>query len=677
MPFRTRRVAQRLTELVGIVNITPDSFADGGRWLDPSAAMRHAAGLVADGASVIDLGAESTRPGAAPADAEGEWRRLEPVLTGLRSRWSRGTGPLLSVDTRHPATARRAVEATLPASRRRALHAAVLGALRGATWPADLARLAHHAEGAENAEQVLALLPAAAGQAAALGAHREAARHYRTALTYADALSHEERAVLLEGLAYESYLTGQIAEAHEARSAALLLWRQLGRREQEGATLRWLSRLSWFLARRDDAYRYAAEAIALLEQLPPGEELAMAYTNRSQIHMLSYETGEAVAWGERALALATALDAAAIRAHALNNIGTAIFYEDGARGLALLGESLRLALEYGLEEHVARAYTNLGSGGVVARDYGAAMAALEEGIAYCIERDLDSWELYMRAWRARARLETGDWDGAVEEARAILSRPQAPAVSRIPALAALGRTLARRGDAAAGPALDEARELAAQTGELQRIAPVAVARAEACWLRGAAEGCRAELRPALALADDGTNHWERGELQLWLWRAGAGAGQPDLPDVISREIAGDWRGAARAWEQLGCPYERALALAAGDAEALRLAQGLLGQLGAAPALAIVQRRMRDRGLSGIPRGPRQSTQANPAQLTQRQIEVLRLVADGLQNGAIAERLHITAKTVDHHLAAIFAKLAVRSRAQAVAAAARLGLLAES
>lgn len=111
VPFRTRRVAQRLTELVGIVNITPDSFADGGRWLDPSAAMRHAAGLVADGASVIDLGAESTRPGAAPADAEGEWRRLEPVLTGLRSRWSRGTGPLLSVDTRHPATARRAVEA--------------------------------------------------------------------------------------------------------------------------------------------------------------------------------------------------------------------------------------------------------------------------------------------------------------------------------------------------------------------------------------------------------------------------------------------------------------------------------------------------------------------------------------------------------------------------------------
>ncbi len=111
VPFRTRRVARYLTELVGILNITGDSFSDGGRWIEPSAATSHAEQLVADGASVIDLGAESTRPGAAPVDPDLEWHRLEPVIAGLRQRWSRGAGPLLSIDTRHAVTARRAVEA--------------------------------------------------------------------------------------------------------------------------------------------------------------------------------------------------------------------------------------------------------------------------------------------------------------------------------------------------------------------------------------------------------------------------------------------------------------------------------------------------------------------------------------------------------------------------------------
>ncbi len=111
VPFRTRRVTHRLTELVGIVNLTDDSFSDGGRWVEPSAAIAHAEQLVADGASVIDLGAESTRPGASAVEPGDEWRRLEPVLGELRHRWIRGAGPLLSVDTRHAATAQRAIAA--------------------------------------------------------------------------------------------------------------------------------------------------------------------------------------------------------------------------------------------------------------------------------------------------------------------------------------------------------------------------------------------------------------------------------------------------------------------------------------------------------------------------------------------------------------------------------------
>jgi DNA-binding CsgD family transcriptional regulator len=573
--------------------------------------------------------------------------------------------------------ARRAVEGALPTSRRRQLHAAVLHALTHMPQRAiDLARLVHHAEGAEDAGQVLALAPAAARHAAALCAHQEAARHYRSALCYADQLGPEQRVALLEELAYECYLIGGIAEALDARYAALPIWQQLDNREKQGQTLRWLSRLSWFLGNRRHAYRYAVEAIELLEQLEPGNELALAYTNRSQIHMLSYESAEAIDWGERALALAATLGAVATRAHALNNVGNALNSLGSAQGLRLLEESLQLSLAHRLEEHAARAYCNLGSAYVLERNYRRAIEYLDAGIAYCVENDLASWSPYMTSWRARVWLETGNWQAAASEARTLLAQPDVPAITAIPAMALLGRILVRQGDPAAAALLDHARELAEQTGELQRIAPVALARAELCWLGSDLQACQAELTPAFALAHVQHSPWELGELSLWMWFAGALDQAPaGSPDLFERQIAGDWQVAALAWQRLGCPYEQALALAAGDEAALRDALTILEQLGAEPALAIVQQRMRARGLGGIPRGPRQSTQSNPAHLTARQVEVLQLLAEGLQNVAIAERLHIAPKTIDHHLAAIFSKLDVHSRAQAVAVAARLGLLA--
>lgn len=108
VPFRTRRTALSLTEIVGVVNLTPDSFSDGGRFPDPDAAVEHALALVEAGATVLDLGAESTRPGAAALASGEEWGRLEPVLSRLTAR---GTAAILSVDTRHTATARRALAA--------------------------------------------------------------------------------------------------------------------------------------------------------------------------------------------------------------------------------------------------------------------------------------------------------------------------------------------------------------------------------------------------------------------------------------------------------------------------------------------------------------------------------------------------------------------------------------
>lgn len=95
-----------MTQLVGILNITPDSFSDGGRFVEPSIALDHAAQLFKDGASIIDVGAESTRPGATPLTVDQEWQRLEPVLPRLMRHFP----GKISLDTYHPQTADRALQ---------------------------------------------------------------------------------------------------------------------------------------------------------------------------------------------------------------------------------------------------------------------------------------------------------------------------------------------------------------------------------------------------------------------------------------------------------------------------------------------------------------------------------------------------------------------------------------
>jgi DNA-binding CsgD family transcriptional regulator len=172
--------------------------------------------------------------------------------------------------------------------------------------------------------------------------------------------------------------------------------------------------------------------------------------------------------------------------------------------------------------------------------------------------------------------------------------------------------------------------------------------------------------------------WVSGELALW--RRRAGVEEPiagGIAEPYALELSGDWERAAGLWRQLGCPYEAALSLAGADEEEpLRQALEELHQLEARPAAAIVARRLRERGARGLPRGPRPTTQKNPAKLTRREVEVLGLVAQGLQNGQIAERLVLSRSTVDHHVSAILRKLEARTRGEASAKAAQLGLVGQ-
>lgn len=110
LEWRTARGAVRLTRpiVVGILNVTPDSFHDGGRHADPEAALRHAAAMIAAGADILDIGGESTRPGAAPVDTATEVSRVVPVIAALAARWP---DLPLSVDTVKADVAREALAA--------------------------------------------------------------------------------------------------------------------------------------------------------------------------------------------------------------------------------------------------------------------------------------------------------------------------------------------------------------------------------------------------------------------------------------------------------------------------------------------------------------------------------------------------------------------------------------
>ncbi len=577
-----------------------------------------------------------------------------------------------SVMFRHE-LARLAVEESVPQNRRLDLHRKALAALADPPGgAADPARLAHHAEAAGDANAVLEYAPAAAELAAALGAYREAAAQYARALRFGDRLPTAERAELLERRSRVCYVADENDEAVDAIEEALECRRELGERLEEGDSLRWFSQILWCPGRTAEARRTGREAVGLLEALPPGRELAMAYANLATLCMADDRWEETLTWAGRALALAESIDDTEIVVHALATIGAFELAEHGAEKLE---QALDLAQQAGLAEQAGRAFILLVGAAVWERRHAVATAHLQAGLDHCGDRGLELFRLYLLAYRARLELDQGRWADAADSAGSVLRMPRTSITPRIGALVVLGLVRARRGDPGRWEPLDEAWALAEPTGELSRLGPVAAARAEAAWLEGDRDAVAAATESALPLAVDRASGRLIGELAGWRRRAGLDGGIPSgAAEPYALQLAGEWARAAELWAELGCPYEAALALADADEEAAqRSALEELQRLEARPAAAIVARRLRERGARGLPRGPRPATQQNPHGLTARELEVLELVAEGLPNREIAGRLVLSERTVDHHVGAILRKLGVRSRGEASANAIRLGL----
>jgi len=286
---------------------------------------------------------------------------------------------------------------------------------------------------------------------------------------------------------------------------------------------------------------------------------------------------------------------------------------------------------------------------------------LVTGLDYCLERDLDAWDHYMRGWLATNLLYEGLPEEAIAQAEQVLRNPRAAAISRIGPLCVVARARAWTGRGDWRAPLAEARELATGTGEVQRVSVVAEAACEIGWIVDDSEDVVRTATSAWELVQHDGSGWTRGQVATWLIpELAVGELEPLAPPYLA-EIHHDWPEAARLWGGLGNPFASALALARGGTrEGLADAARAFEDLGAEAAAARARAISRAHGWAP-PRGRRADTRAHPDGLTRREAEVLELLREGLADAAIAERLVLSRRTVEHHVASILGKLGVASR----------------
>jgi DNA-binding CsgD family transcriptional regulator len=556
--------------------------------------------------------------------------------------------------------ARLAIAQEIPAHRQAVIHAEILKALL-AGGSRDDARMAFHAEGAGDEEAVVRHASLAARRAVDLGSHREAAAQYERALRWAAHAAPSALAELYTGLAEEATLGDRSQAAADAGEQALRLWRLLEDPRREGESLQHYSLTLKHLCRGDEAVEAAVEAIRTLEPLGETRELARAYVTLAALRMTRNENAEAVGLARRAEALARSLGASDVIADALNTEGCAAAATDPGWA-ELLRRSLELAISRNLPNQAGRAYSNLYGIWCDQFRFDEGEQYYRDGIAYCEQNDLDTHAYFLRATRTGALEHRGRWDEAVAISAQLLEESSAAPLNQICVQNLVGVIHARRGEPEAWRALDGAIANAAPAGQPQYIIPVRLARAEAFLTEGRVGEARREAELA-ADAAHGIDEWMRGALGRWPARTGS-ARIVDGPvaEPYRLQESGQHAAAARAWDGLGCRLDAALALLDSSDEAeLRDALRRLDELGAKATAGLARQKLRQLGARSVPAGPRRATRAHPLGLTPRECEVLTLICERQTNSQIARTLHISAKTVDHHVSAVLAKLGVENR----------------
>ena len=621
-----------------------------------------------------------------------------------------------------------ALRDSLMAVRRRRMHFQAALAVEE-VHPDALETISYHA--AESGDEPRARrYNRLAGDRALQTAPADAARFYRAAL-FAWPEDHDPpgRAETLSRLGYSLWVLGNVPEAQECFEGAHAVFARLGMRAQSSEMKRMIGRVYWERADRGLALRHYHEALADLEDGPETLEMARALSSLSQIYMLAPDPEQAIAWGQRALALAERLQSDEVAAHALNNIGSS-YAQEGQfeKGIVILRDSLQRARADGLPRDTCRSYYNLGV--MLHRwcDYAGATDVISELHAYATKvfahhiANLALWRLQWIEWERGRWSEALARQGELGEFRNSLYTTWAARTSAMMDLD-IGRT------AEALKALEDTlpsalRAMDAQTtvahlGQLVRAYGASGQEARAAQTvrtllqtvsqtRGLAEetitamlaACQQAARlDSPELAESATECFAVLERIAPVYRTGeAIAAVAEARGCLAVRAnapgaAACFREAAHAWEKTGRPYDRARALSllataasadgqdaesrAAEEQARAICSDLAAQLDPVRGDAFRQTvaawlnrgatRAPERKPAGVPGGK------DPNALTPREEEVLRHLAMGLTNAQIADKLVVSPLTVNAHVRSIFMKLDVNTRTAAARLAIERGL----
>jgi DNA-binding CsgD family transcriptional regulator len=568
--------------------------------------------------------------------------------------------------------ARQAVETALRSGQRRRLSAAVLAAMQGAGGVPN-ARLLHHARAAGDRAAMARLAPLAGREAMAAGANGQAAEYLTLAVDLAAEVDGELLAALLWDAGEACSTVARLRDALVLFERALDLDDRTTDPLMASRLLQRISRLHWQMGRKARARTIGDSAIAAAggDDTP---ELAMAIASRAQIAMSDYETELSTGLCHQAIALARRLGRDEIVAHALSTLSMAT--AGGADEVrAHADESLAIARAGRQNLNLARTLSN---NGVVhyyyLQDYAGGLDHFDRAIATGYELEVTQQTDFARAFRVHVLDRAGRWDEAATGAAELIAEMGEQSSPAIMSRLTLVRVSQRRGAHFEESMLTEIVVLLGDEEDARHTADVACLFAERAWLgleaRDVAQGWidRAMAMPCRPILKEELLDWQR---RIDPTRP-LGPLDGVHPSYLA-SILGDWRKAAAEWARIGDPYREALSWAEGDAEAVGRALALLDGLGAVAVAERVQAAARARGQDiATPPRHRAATLANPAGLTSRQMDVLRLLNEGLSNAEIGERLFVSPKTVDHHVSAILGKLGAGSRGEAAALAREAG-----
>jgi DNA-binding CsgD family transcriptional regulator/tetratricopeptide (TPR) repeat protein len=576
--------------------------------------------------------------------------------------------------------ARRAVENSLSVLKRKSWHGVMLEIMiRDQTLPK--ARLVHHAAQAGLGALVLELAPQAAQEASLAGAHREACHHFATAIPFAKHSPLQVQAMLYEGWAYHGLMsTSMDSRFVEALKRAITLWKEIGNVERVGYNLRMLSVLNWSLGRIEDSFACVTEAIALLEKIPPSHALAMAYSMRSQNFVATSNLDQAIIWGEKALKVATKLEATEAIVHALCNLGTALMRSHCVEGETMIKRSIAIGQARGFHEPTGVAYINYCESLLWQFRLAEAELVCNEGLDFVKRTGAWALSFSLMGLLAQIAARLNRFGESQTLAQKVLENTSLSPLVRWPALAATAMCLTRIGHPDGFAKLDELVALSRKLSLPHHQLHASIMQVETFWIAGDLVRAKRALASALELRGDESSPWLIGQLSIWWHRLNTRLDPSGLPvDVaiaapFALEISGDVMGAASWWSERAFTFEQAICLMHAGDDGLVAAAQLLTQIEATPAVHRLRQLARKLKIQGVKRGHYGSAASNSFHLTAREIAILQFVAKGLSDGEIAEKVARSKRTIQNHVGSLLSKVGVKNRLTLVSVVQRSGLL---